>query len=504
MSLYPQADPGSWQVSRRLAAGCLGAALVLLSFSLPAQSPQNPATPPGNTAQFPTRALETPRAAETKAPASIQPFILTPSISSLPDITNPPVQVPTPSGVTNDKPAAPTGSAAVLPFFAETNGLPRKAMSREELLTHLAKQFETARYLRSTRQLHDAETLLVDLMSDASPEALQQSVLLELAALAQDANELTRAQQIYAQFLSKWPNDPRTPEVLLQQGLVFRRMGLHTLAFTKFYGVMTSALVLKNDQLEYYARLVLQAQIEIAETQYELGKYADAAEFFSRLLKQNSPSLNKSQLLFKLTRCHAASCQYNEVVSEAQDFLAHYQGAPEQAEVRFHLALALKELGRNNESLQQVLYLLQEQRASTRDHPEIWTYWQQRTGNLIANQLYREGDYTKALNIYLNLARLDTSPQWQLPVHYQIGMTYERLWQPQKATDIYTAILAHEKELGAEAPPNLKSLFEMARWRLNFIQWQTKAESVNRQFHNPNATNTAVAASLPKAPVPIP
>ena len=322
--------------------------------------------------------------------------------------------------------------------------------------------------------------------------------------MARDENDLTRAEQIYAQFLTRWPNDLRVPEVLLRQGLIFRQMGLDNLAFNKFYGVMTSALVLKNDQLDYYVRLVLQAQVEIAETQYALGRYADAAEFFSRLLKQNNPAINRPQILYKLARCHAALGKYSEAVADAEDFLAHYPDAPEQPEIRFHLALALNKLGRNNESLQQVLLLLQEQHAQTLNHPELWAYWQQRTGNLIANQLYREGDYTRALQIYLNLTRLNAAPQWQLPVLYQIGMTYERLLQPQKAAETYTNILAHEKELGTNAPPGLETLFDMARWRINFLQWQNRAEAANRRMHEAIFTDPAGAGNQPPNRNPLP
>jgi tetratricopeptide (TPR) repeat protein len=256
-------------------------------------------------------------------------------------------------------------------------------------------------------------------------------------------------------------------------------------------------------ELEYYVRLVLQAQIEIAETQYELGKYADAAEFFSRLLKQNNPSIIRPEIVYKLVRCLSAQGRYADAASEAQDFLARYPEEPEQPEVRFHLAMALKELGRNGESLQQVLLLLREQRERTKNRPELWAYWQQRTGNLIANQLYREGDYTKALEIYLNLAQLDPSPQWQVPVAYQIGMTYERLWQPQMATEAYSGILAHESDLGTNAPPGLKTVFDMARWRINFIRWQNKAEAANRQFHLAASTNAPTTANLSGVPTAV-
>jgi hypothetical protein len=108
------------------------------------------------------------------------------------------------------------------------------------------------------------------------------------------------------------------------------------------------------------------------------------------------------------------------------------------------------------------------------------------------------------LEIYLNLAQLDPSPQWLLPVSYQVGMTYERLWQPQKASETYMAILARETEMGTNAPPGLKAVFDMARWRIEFIQWQTKAEAANRQVHVNAQTGGSVAASLSGAPPALP
>ena len=452
-----------------------------------------------------TRLLAAPSAEQPVTPVVSGAMLGSPTaLADAPILTNPPVPV-SPSSlkapiklVTNNPPAN------LINYFSATNGLPKKSMSEQEWLVHLTQLMELARYLRNSRQPKEAEPLLVELLDDRSPEPLKQSALLELAALAQDENDLPRAQQVYAQFLSKWPDDMRVPEILLRQGMLFRKMGMYNLAFTKFYGVMTSALVLRNDQLDYYVRLVLQAQMEIAETQYELGKYVDAADFFARLLKQNNTLINKSQVTYKLTRCLIALGQYPEAVSQAQDFLARYTDAPEQPEMRFYLALALKEIGRNSESLQQVLLLLQEQRVRTKDRPELWAYWQQRAGNLIANQLYQEGDYAKALKIYMNLSQLDASPQWQIPVQYQIGMTYERLWQPQKATETYEAILARETQLGADASPDLKTVFEMARWRVQFIQWQNKAEAVNHELHMAGPTNSSERASLSGSAAAVP
>jgi tetratricopeptide (TPR) repeat protein len=454
--------------------------------------------PASNTGSAPAVPNSTPPGADTGTAPT--PAILPPALALLPNLTNP--AVPAPDSKVDVPVRSLTAKLAVnfVETFLATNGLPQKGMSQEELEMHRIQRMEMARYLRTTRKNREAEALLTALLNDKSTELMQQSALLELAALARDDNDLMRAQQVYAQFLAKWPYDLRVPEIFLRQGLLFRQMGMYNLAFTKFYGVMTSALVMKNDQIDYYVNLVLQAQIEIAETQYELGKYADASEFFSRLLRQRNSSINISQIMYKLARCDIAQSKYAETVSEARDFLARFPDAVEQPEIRFYLALALKELGRNNESLQQVLLLLQEQRTRTRDNPAMWTYWQQRAGNLIANQLYQEGDYTKALEIYLNLSQLDPALRWQMPVSYQIGMTYERLWQPQKAAETYTGILAQEKELGTNDMPNLKTVLDMARWRLQFIEWQNKAESANRHFHGGSPSNSVVTASLSTTP----
>jgi tetratricopeptide (TPR) repeat protein len=359
------------------------------------------------------------------------------------------------------------------------------------------QKLETGRYLRKIRKTKDAKPILVALLDKDTPVAIQKSALLELAAVAHDEDDLPRTQDIYAQFLGRWPDEPRVPEVLLRQGQVFREMGIHDLALAKFYAVMTSALTLKNDRLDYYEHLVLEAQMEIAETHYELGKYADAAQYFSRLFKQDNAEIDKHQVLYKLIRCYGNTTNYDEAVAYAHDYLAHYPDTPEVPEVRFDLASALKELGRDNESLQQVLTLLREQSAQATSHPESWAYWQQRTGNLIANQFFREGDYPRALDIYTSLAQLDPSPQWQLPVWYQMGMTYERLWQPQKATDIYNRIISRESELDTNAPPSLKSIVDMARWRVSFIQWQSKAEADNYSLRDTNMIATANNISKP-------
>jgi tetratricopeptide (TPR) repeat protein len=348
----------------------------------------------------------------------------------------------------------------------------------------------TAKFQANTRDYASAERNFIKLLAEDVPEATQQAALFELGQVVRMENDLPRAQAIYTQYLQRWPGDSRTPDVYLHQGQIFRQMGLPNLALAKFYGVMTTALSLKNNQLPYYKGLVLQAQVEIAETHYLVGKFKDAADYYARLLTQNDPALDRAQIQFRLIRSLEAINRHEDAANQAQDFLAHFPESTEEPEVRYHLAQAFKGQNRNIEALQQVKIFLKEEREKTTNNPAIWSYWQQRVGNEIGNELYQEGDYVKALQVYLALAQLDPAPAWQLPVRYQVGITYEKLLQPGLAIEAYRNILTNAAPLAAtNLSPSLKAVVDMAHWRLNFLEWNVRAESFN-QLTAATAINT--------------
>ena len=360
-------------------------------------------------------------------------------------------------------------------------------------------RLETARRQRAAQLYEEATPNYVAVLNGEAPDEIKRAALLELALVAQEQKNLGRALQVLSQYLARWPQDPNAPEILLRQGLLYRQLGIHNLALGKFYATMTTALVLKNEHFDFYRKLVLQAQAEIAETLALQNKHKEAAEAFARLLKEESPALNRARVQFRYIHSLAAQGKYAEAVGQAQDFLAQQPAAPERAEVRFLLASALKQLGRNNDALQEVLRLLQSQQGLAREHPETLAYWQQRTGNEIANQLYQEGDFLRALDIYQSLLLLNPAPAWQCPVRYQIGLAYERLEQPAKAAESYAALVAQAQDLGSNAPPSFKALLEMARWRQGFLSWQVKTEVAHRELESALSARPA-----PRPPVPAP
>lgn len=357
----------------------------------------------------------------------------------------------------------------------------------------LEAMMDWGRRMKREKNYEAAENSFKMVMKASAPDAMHRTALLELALVAQESQQFTRAQQIYSQYLERFGDDPSAAEVCLRQGLLYRQMGAPTLALAKFYSVMSTSLRLKLDRLDYYQRLVLQAQTEIADTYYLQGKFADAAEFLGRLLKLDNPQLNKPLVIYKQLRSLAALNRHTDVVAQAEFFIGKYPESPEMAEVRFLLADALKKLGRAREATQQVLVLLESQQTTATNRPANWIYWQQRTGNEIANQLYKEGDYLHALEIYRHLALIDTSASWQLPVWYQMGLVYERLMQPAKAAELYDQILNRQKELdSAQRTPSLDTVLDMARWRKEQLQWQLKTEAINASFHGAPAVQVAL------------
>jgi len=132
------------------------------------------------------------------------------------------------------------------------------------------------------------------LLESRGPDEIKRAALLDLGLVMQEQQEFTKAQQIYSEFVRRYDKDPAAPEVLLRQGYLYRQMGVPVLAFSKFYAVISSCLNLKLDQLDYYQKLVTRAQAEIAETHFIEGQYAEAIDYFNRLLKLESPDLERS------------------------------------------------------------------------------------------------------------------------------------------------------------------------------------------------------------------
>jgi tetratricopeptide (TPR) repeat protein len=377
---------------------------------------------------------------------------------------------------------AAAADSSIDPALAQTQQWIASSNLTSEVDSDQQIKLDLAHRQRDEQDFDQATKTLVSVLDSDAAERFKRSALLELALTVQQANQPVRAIQIFGQYAERYPDDPSVPEVLLREGLLYRQMKAYGMAFSKFYGVMTTILNLKLDASGYYQRLVLQAQTEIAETYYLQGNFDEAASFFERLLKLNPSGLDKDEIRLKYIRCLAAAAKHPEVVRNAQELLT---SNPNEAEARFLLALSLQQLGRKDESLRQVIFLLDAPGAKT---------WKQAVGNQIANDLYTHGDYTNALVVYQHLTEADSSPEWQVPVLYQIGLVQERLHQFDQASAAYSRALQSGSPLGEKTDPSLRVVLDMAAWREKYLAWQTKADQAIQTFHppppNPAPTST--------------
>jgi hypothetical protein len=92
---------------------------------------------------------------------------------------------------------------------------------------------------------------------------------------------------------------------------------------------------------------------------------------------------------------------------------------------------------------------------------------------------------------------LDPAAAWRLPVNYQVGITYEKLLQPNEAIVIYRSITNSAASLGTNDAPGLKAVVEMANWRLNFLEWQHHADAFNHETDPLPATTNNVTLNQP-------
>lgn len=344
-------------------------------------------------------------------------------------------------------------------------------------------QLEAARKLREDKEFKRSEAALIQLLEGKAPEEIKRPALLELGLVTQENKDYQKAQQVFSEYVRRYPKDAAVPEVMMRQAYLYREMGVPTLALSKFYGVISTCLNLQLGEMEYYQKLVLRAQAEIAETYYLEGKYEDAIDYFNRLLKLDNAGLNRANVGFKLVRCYAGLQKHTQTIANARQYLEKFSDYPDAPEARFLLADALKKLGQNPESLKEILELLQSQSDKSKSDPTQWLYWQQRAGNNIANQLYREGDFMSALQIYQKLAEVNSAAEWQMPVWYQIALVYENLKQTEKASEMYDKIVAREKEI-KEGSSSLKTIIEMAAWRKRYIAWEANAKLVNERLQS--------------------
>jgi TolA-binding protein len=380
-----------------------------------------------------------------------------------------------------DEPAAETAAPALEPAGApETHVDPAVATGPDvSPASVLDSSAEAAGILRLAASLTDrgdtdgAEIAYRQLISRGgfSPEA-QKDALLGMAHLYRKQGLHTKSAAIYEKFLKEYPDDPRTPEILLELGRTLRSMGAHRLAIGRFYSVINSTLKIPQESFAQYHLLARTAQFEIAETHFEAGNYTEAGKFFGRLRLLELAPVDRARAHFMAGHAQQLAGDLDRAAQTFRAFLDQWPDAEQAAECGYLLATTLRELNRSEEALVATHSLLRIASSRSAANPRLWSYWQRRTGNQLANDFFQSGNIMGALGLYEALAALSDDPSWHLPVTYQIGMCHERLMDAQRAGRTYRTVVDAVDALGERATPELRETARMAVWRLDHMTWQ--------------------------------
>jgi tetratricopeptide (TPR) repeat protein len=197
-----------------------------------------------------------------------------------------------------------------------------------------------------------SRTVEAVLNSDASErikEDTRKLTLLELAHQRELAAEkdkagghLERALQLLAEYVERYSRDAAVPEVLLRQGYLVRRLDLKEEAIEKFYLVLRSVPRIEGRNIAYSRRLVMMAQSAIADTCADLGRHAEAAELYGRMLQTKSEELEVETVRIKQLRSLRESATDGILERQAMGFLEDFPDSDYIPEARYFLAHTLR------------------------------------------------------------------------------------------------------------------------------------------------------------------
>lgn len=343
--------------------------------------------------------------------------------------------------------------------------------ARDEI-TGLAR---LAREAAARNELDLAEKFYNKLLLINAPEADKKQSLLEMFDNYRVKKVYSKAITVGEKLQQMFPNDPALPEVLLKLGLLYRETGAYQLAIGRFYNVLNSVLRVDQDEFAKYKTLATRAQFEIAETFMAEGDYAQAQRVYSMLDRLELSSDDRARAQFKLGYSQFLLGNYAATITTARHFFESYGDTIYAPECHYVLSMALKARHQPEQAAEEVLALLRVESKKQKTDPARWVYWQRKTGNQIANELYEQGEMLRALSIYQALAKLDNDPGWQWPVIYQMGLCFERLRLPDRAREAYNYIVAERKKMETAGTPigaDLTETKEMAEWRSEHLDWQ--------------------------------
>ncbi len=341
-----------------------------------------------------------------------------------------------------------------------------------------------------------AEQFFIEALNKQMPDMQRKSILLELADVFEGLKRYAKLCSVYEKYIDLYPKDEKVGELYFRLAEIYRDIGAPEKAIERYYNILNLSLSAGAEQFHTLKERSLEAQMNIAQTYLDMGKYAEAKLFFSRLKHLKIPQDQEETLDFKLAYCAYCIQDYKSAFLSLQTFIHTYTQSEHLPEAYFMLADACQALKMPDKAQEAVKTLLSLPQTAT--SPETLLFWQKKTANQLANTFYKNEDFMAALKIYQAMLHLSPTAEWQWPIIYQMGLCYEKLSMYPKAQEAYKSLLVQEvvKNAPSEAPEGLtdylKSIQEMAQWRTDHLGWMMESESqVQALFKMPQLSSGA-------------
>ena len=354
---------------------------------------------------------------------------------------------------------------------------------------------EKARYYQEQGSLLLAERTFFQLAEAARDERSLKAALLELADFYHSTGQSLRAIRVMRSCFQQFPETARDAQNLYHLAEFYQSAGLSDYAIGLFYQVINRVVVGGPDALDKYLTVARMAKFEIARTHYESGDYKKAFEDFERIdMLQLSRENHEIILYYKILAAlkSAQPIVGQSLIQSFQEKFPNSEFLPELSYLRAELLMAEGEVDAASDLLIGILENFEALVSDENDlDPAEVLFWKQKAGNRLANRYYAAGDYTVALRIYQGLVGLSESPEWQLPVIYQMSLCFEKLGMYDRAKESLTYLIEDLEALGSEGQNRLlEQLKSNASWRLKVVDWKEKAELEAANLLNRSADST--------------
>jgi len=443
------------------------------SFSVPSQDETRAATP--GFENSPGLGLS----AEVRAPYAIDEPLEDSMEDSMED-----------SVASNEVPQPPMGASGLL----SEQAIEDKELTAEDLRSGSAARaarldqlapLERARYYAGEKSFQLAERAYVELIEGTRNEAELKMALTELAELYFESSQYVKAIEVLNQAFTQFRELGLDARRVYRLGEFYQAAGLYEKAIGVFYEVINAVVISGSSELEAYLPVARMAQFQIARTNYEMGDYGRAFEAFDRIDVLDLSRENREVVLYYEIIAGLKAGELKTGERLLQEFTEAFPESEYSRELTYLWAELAMMQGRTDKATELLVGIIESFDVSGIRSNREEVFWKQQAGNRLANRFYAEGEYASALRIYQGMLGLSDSPNWQLPVIYQMALCFEKLGFLDRAAESYTYLVEDFERIGeAQLDRMLLNLKESVEWRSEVLQWKQAVETTGSSLLN--------------------